>query len=428
MRNPVKVCVKVRATDEDGGMSRRTPSQLESFYRTCKIEDKLAYLVEFLRHHATGKSSKAIVFVATCACVDYLSVALPLLSACRNLDVLGLHGKMVQKRRELTFERFSRAESDAGAKSQVLICTDVAARGLDVPDVNWIVQYDPPKESDFFVHRVGRTARAGRSGRALVLLLESEIEYVDHLRMLGIPMKLFNSSSSNSSSSSSSSFTNTITSAAISAELRALATNDRNIMEKGLRAFVSFVRAYKAHILRDVFPFKPLKLGAYAQALGLLKLPKMPEFRSKKATAGFDAVNIDIGKIKYKNSQREKQRLQKLAQEKKRKKQTSSSCGENRTREKKQPFDKKRPEKKRKRKGKHKRIVAEWEQLQLEERLYKRLKKGKISKDEYELKIRGLDKKAEEDELRDDEESDLGGKARARKRGRKKKKGRWVNR
>ena len=66
--------------------------------------------------------------------------------------------------------------------------TDVAARGLDVPDVSWIVQFDPPKEPDFFVHRVGRTARAGRTGKALILLLEPELEFVDFLTVKGIPI------------------------------------------------------------------------------------------------------------------------------------------------------------------------------------------------------------------------------------------------
>ena len=62
-----------------------------------------------------------------------------------------------------------------------LLCTDVAARGLDIPDVHWIVQYDPPQDPSTFVHRVGRTARMGRSGKALVLLMPHEVTYVQFL-------------------------------------------------------------------------------------------------------------------------------------------------------------------------------------------------------------------------------------------------------
>lgn len=64
-----------------------------------------------------------------------------------------------------------------------LLCTDVAARGLDIPDVGWVVQYDPPQDPSAFVHRVGRTARMGRTGHALVYLLPHETSYVDFLRL-----------------------------------------------------------------------------------------------------------------------------------------------------------------------------------------------------------------------------------------------------
>ena len=64
-----------------------------------------------------------------------------------------------------------------------LLATDVAARGLDIPDVHWVVQVDMPQDPSAFVHRVGRTARLGRSGRALALLLPSETSYVDFLRL-----------------------------------------------------------------------------------------------------------------------------------------------------------------------------------------------------------------------------------------------------
>ena len=63
-----------------------------------------------------------------------------------------------------------------------LLCTDVAARGLDIPDVHWVVQYDPPQDPSVFVHRVGRTARMGRTGHALVFLLPHELAYVEFLR------------------------------------------------------------------------------------------------------------------------------------------------------------------------------------------------------------------------------------------------------
>ena len=71
------------------------------------------------------------------------------------------------------------AQADKGA----LLCTDVAARGLDIPAVDWIIQYDPPDDPKEYIHRVGRTAR-GRSGRgrALLLLLPEELGFLAYLK------------------------------------------------------------------------------------------------------------------------------------------------------------------------------------------------------------------------------------------------------
>ncbi len=81
------------------------------------------------------------------------------------------------------------AKNLSGPCSGVLLCTDVAARGLDIPDVAWIVQFDPPQDPDVFVHRVGRTARMGRSGNALAYLLPHEAAYVEFLRIRKVRRK-----------------------------------------------------------------------------------------------------------------------------------------------------------------------------------------------------------------------------------------------
>lgn len=94
-----------------------------------------------------------------------------------------LHGKMNQKRRENCLKRYK--ESKCGA----LMCTDVAARGLDVDDIAWVVQFDSPTEPSQFTHRVGRAARAGKSGRSLVFLSPEEEAYVDFLKLRKIPIE-----------------------------------------------------------------------------------------------------------------------------------------------------------------------------------------------------------------------------------------------
>ncbi len=75
-----------------------------------------------------------------------------------DLPVLELHGKQKQQKRTNTFFEFCNAERG------ILICTDVAARGLDIPAVDWIIQFDPPDDPRDYIHRVGRTAR-GTKGK-----------------------------------------------------------------------------------------------------------------------------------------------------------------------------------------------------------------------------------------------------------------------
>jgi ATP-dependent RNA helicase DDX55/SPB4 len=63
------------------------------------------------------------------------------------------------------------------------VCTDVMARGIDIPQVHWVLQYDPPSSASVFVHRCGRTARIGNEGSALVFLLPTEDTYVEFIKI-----------------------------------------------------------------------------------------------------------------------------------------------------------------------------------------------------------------------------------------------------
>jgi ATP-dependent RNA helicase DDX31/DBP7 len=93
-----------------------------------------------------------------------------------HVPIFRLHGDLGQAVRTQTYHEFGQAETG------VLLCTDVAARGLDLPDVNRIIQYDAPSDFKDYVHRVGRTARLGKAGEASLFLLPSEMEYLDILK------------------------------------------------------------------------------------------------------------------------------------------------------------------------------------------------------------------------------------------------------
>lgn len=75
------------------------------------------------------------------------------------------------------------------APAAALLCTDVAARGLDIPDVHTVFQFDAPQNPSNFVHRCGRTARMGRSGRAAVLLAPHEDMFVELMRTRNVPLR-----------------------------------------------------------------------------------------------------------------------------------------------------------------------------------------------------------------------------------------------
>merc|ERR1712130_644019 len=107
-------------------------------------------------------------------------------TALKGLDsgirLLRLHGSMKQGDRLRVFQEFR------AATSGVLLCTDVAARGLDLPQVDWIVQYTAPTCVSDYVHRVGRTARIGAKGSSVIFLLPSEADFVKMLEAAKIPL------------------------------------------------------------------------------------------------------------------------------------------------------------------------------------------------------------------------------------------------
>jgi len=174
LRNPVRITVEVTKKQANG--KQVTPMELSNFYLICERDKKISELVSFLTHKCRGK--KVIIYFITCACVDYFGVILPELKAIRKagIRIMSLHGKMAAKKRTGTYESFLAADHG------VFLCTDVAARGLDIPDVSDIVQFDPQQDPNVFIHRVGRTARMGKKGTAVVFLTPEEEAYVGEFR------------------------------------------------------------------------------------------------------------------------------------------------------------------------------------------------------------------------------------------------------
>jgi ATP-dependent RNA helicase DDX55/SPB4 len=317
LRNPAVIKVQVKNNKKGaalGGKSndQMTPMSLSNFGTICiNSSDKLAQLCAFLRQRAEA-NDKVIIFVLTCASVDFFAKVFSLssvreaagLPSADLFPIMPLHGKMDPKKRIGIYDRFLVASSGA------LLCTDVAARGIDVPDVDWIVQYDPPQDPSFYVHRVGRTARAGKRGSALILLLEHEASYTDLLALRNVPVvsreriEIPADVDGEPAPRFSAKF--------ICEAMQSEALLDRDVLEKGTRSFVSFIRGYKENDCKFIFRLEDLNIPSLALSFGLVKLPKVEELRALKVRyAGVPGV--DTGSIPYKDATREAQRQLRLA-------------------------------------------------------------------------------------------------------------------
>lgn len=163
----------------DSKTEHSTVEGLEQGYVICDSDLRFRLLFTFLKKHP---KKKIIVFFSSCNCVTYYSELLNYI----DLPVLDLHGKQKQQKRTNTFFEF------CNATQGTLICTDVAARGLDIPSVDWIIQFDPPDDPRDYIHRVGRTARgADGKGRSLMFLQPNEVGFLRHLKEARVPLVEF---------------------------------------------------------------------------------------------------------------------------------------------------------------------------------------------------------------------------------------------
>jgi len=131
-------------------------------FLVIKDRDKLKYLIDFIEENKKGQT---IVFCSTKHRTRDVARSLER----SNYNVVAIEGDMSQHRREKSMSQFRRGKAD------ILVATDVAARGIDVPEVALVVNFDVPNQELMYFHRIGRTARAGAIGRAITLVSYSSI-------------------------------------------------------------------------------------------------------------------------------------------------------------------------------------------------------------------------------------------------------------
>ncbi|KAK6190616.1 hypothetical protein SNE40_002443 [Patella caerulea] len=359
LRNPLRITVKEKKSTESQ-LIPKTPALLENYFMIVDADEKLNQLIHFLRKH---KKEKIMVFFSSCAAVEYFKKIIELLV--KNSNVLHIHGKLKHKRVKVI-------EKLRNADSGILVCTDLMARGIDIPDINWVVQFDAPSSARSFVHRCGRTARIGNRGNALVMLLPTEETYITFLKInQRTPMLEMDKSPE---------------AANILPKLKKFAKRDRSLYENGMKAFVSFIQFYGKHECSMIFKTKELDIGQLATGYALLRLPKMPELKGK-IISNFEEEDVNPETIMYKDKSREK-----LRQEEIKKREAGEITKKSRSFKSKpwsnQIVRKEKRQQNRERRARKKKRKIELDQGELDEldkdiKLMKKLKTGKVSKEEF---------------------------------------------
>ncbi len=304
--------------ETDESQQFETPKQLVQLHMVVPQKLRLVALCAFLRRLSISKNNmKAIIFFSTCDSVnfhhDLLQKAVwpqknrkssfierchSLNSNCEkvnraengnqttvlapqsstmdkelvlpsNVPVMKLHGNISQSERSSAYKNFF------SASQAVLLCTDVAARGLDLPEVDWIVQYDPPAEISDYIHRVGRTARRGRGGYALLFVLPTESELVGALSQKGLRLTALSLQATFQDALGQRGGGGENLSFMLQDSIQDVLKGSPDTLAKAKAAFQSHVRAYgtKRADIRSMFQVRKLHLGHVARSFALQAVP-----------------------------------------------------------------------------------------------------------------------------------------------------------
>ncbi|CAF0944698.1 unnamed protein product [Adineta ricciae] len=243
----------------DDTSDQATVEGLEQGYVVVPQEKRFLLLFTFLKKN---QKKKMMVFFSSCMAVKYYNELLNYI----DIPVLSIHGKQKQAKRTHTFFEFCNAETG------ILLCTDVAARGLDIPAVDWIVQFDPPDDPKEYIHRVGRTARAGANGHALLILTPQELGFLLYLKQARVTLSEFEFA------------WNKI--ADIQPQLEKLIEKNYFLHLSAKEAYKAYVRAYASHSMKNVYDVEKLDLVKVAYSFGFHVPPVVDigVYQSKKGS------------------------------------------------------------------------------------------------------------------------------------------------
>ena len=257
--------VSVHAEDKSA-----TPKGLTQNYIICPIEEKMDTLWSFIQ---ASKKSKILCFFSSAKTVRFVYESFRHMQP--GIPLLHIHGRQKQGARLDVTAKFS------AAKNSCLFATDVAARGLDFPAVDFVIQVDCPDDVDTYIHRVGRTARYNREGRGVLFLAPSEEEgMLKRLEQKKVPIELINVRQKKKQS--------------IREQLQNMNFKDPAIKYLGQKAFMTHVKSLYLQKDKEVFKLKEYNLEAYAASLGLPGTPRIKFLQNDDSKKKKNAERIEV--------------------------------------------------------------------------------------------------------------------------------------
>ncbi|KAI4165546.1 MAG: hypothetical protein LQ342_000959 [Letrouitia transgressa] len=228
-----------------------TPSTLRQNYIVTPLPQKLDTLWSFIR---ANLKNKILVFFSSGKQVRFAYESFRHMQP--GIPLLHLHGRQKQTTRLDITTKFS------STKTSCLFATDVVARGLDFPAVDWVIQFDCPEDADTYIHRAGRTARYERNGRAVLFLEPTEEEgMLKRLEQKKVHLEKINARQKKMQS--------------IKNQLQNMCFKDPELKYLGQRAFISYVKSIYLQTDKEVFKLDELPLEEFSASLGLPGAPKV---------------------------------------------------------------------------------------------------------------------------------------------------------
>ncbi|TQS34656.1 hypothetical protein Golomagni_04951 [Golovinomyces magnicellulatus] len=244
LQNPEYVAVHEAA-------SSATPATLQQFYVITPLPEKMNTLFSFIR---SNLKSKIIVFLSSGKQVRFVYESFRMLQP--GIPLLHLHGRQKQTARLDITSKFS------ASKNSCIFATDVVARGLDFPAVDWVIQLDCPEDADTYIHRVGRTARYERDGKAALFLDPSEVDgMLKQLEHKKVPIQKTKPREKKQQK--------------IDSQLQNMCFQNPELKYLGQKAFTSYAKSLFLQKDKDIFKLDKYDLEGFASSLGLPGAPKI---------------------------------------------------------------------------------------------------------------------------------------------------------